>query len=105
MPSEPFDYGEKKDDGQYENHPTIDDGEFVQPVRRSYVHDDCGGVTTMGDSIAKSVARDPNYYSKTFCAECGDYVDTDTVSWERDGASWVIEDESIEEWMEGSDDE
>lgn len=72
-PPEDFDYGERREDGQYQNHPTTDEGEFVQPVRRSYTHDECGQTTKMGAHIAKSFARDPRQYSKTFCASCGDY--------------------------------
>jgi hypothetical protein len=44
---------------------------FVRPVRRSYVHDKCGGVTTMGLALAETYARDPGFYSGTFCAGCG----------------------------------
>jgi len=44
---------------------------FVRPVRRSYVHDKCGGVTTMGLALAETYARDPGFYSGTFCAVCG----------------------------------
>jgi hypothetical protein len=43
---------------------------FVRPVRSSYVHDKCGGVTTMGLSLAETYARDPAFYSGTFCAIC-----------------------------------
>src|SRR5574340_1769167 len=43
---------------------------FLRPVRYSYVHDKCGGVTTMGQSIAETYARDPSFYSGTFCAHC-----------------------------------
>ncbi len=43
---------------------------FVRPVRQSYVHDKCGGVTTMGLALAETYARDPSFYSGTFCAVC-----------------------------------
>lgn len=43
---------------------------FVRPVRRSYVHDKCGSVTTMGQAIAETYARDPFFYSGTYCACC-----------------------------------
>lgn len=80
-PNDGFDYGEKRDDGQYERHPTTDDGEFVQPVRSSYVHDECDGTTTMGTKLAESFARDPHQYGKTFCAVCGDYFSLDEFVW------------------------
>lgn len=44
---------------------------FVRPVRRSYVHDKCGAATTMGLALAETYARDPGFYSGTFCATCG----------------------------------
>lgn len=44
---------------------------FVRPVRRSYKHLTCGGVTTMGQSLAETYARDPHFYSGTFCCRCG----------------------------------
>lgn len=43
---------------------------FVRPVRRSYVHERCGAVTTMGQALAETYARDPNFYSGTFCVGC-----------------------------------
>lgn len=43
---------------------------FVEPVRQSYVHDKCGQTTTMGRALAETYARDPYFYSGTFCATC-----------------------------------
>ena len=43
---------------------------FVRPVRRSYVHDTCGATTTMGHALAETYAREPDFYSGTFCATC-----------------------------------
>lgn len=43
---------------------------FVEPVRRSYVHEKCGTVTTMGQALAETYARDPFFYSGTFCCGC-----------------------------------
>ena len=44
---------------------------FVRPVRRSYVHLKCGILTTMGQTLAETYARDPGFYSGTFCCGCG----------------------------------
>lgn len=44
---------------------------FVQPVRRTYVHKKCGVATTMGLALAETYARDPSFYSGTFCVGCG----------------------------------
>ena len=44
---------------------------FVRPVRRSYKHLTCGSVTTMGQTLAETYAREPDFYSGTFCCHCG----------------------------------
>lgn len=44
---------------------------FVRPVRRSYKHEKCGGVTSMGQAIAETYARDPKFYGATMCVHCG----------------------------------
>lgn len=92
-PPEDFDYGERKEDGQFENYPTVDDGEFEQPVRESYVHEGCGGTTTMTGDLPESVARDPEFYGKTFCATCGVHVPVEEVHWKEDGQPWVMNDD------------
>ena len=52
----------------------LSDGErakgFVRPVRRSYVHDKCGVLTTMSLALAETYASNPYFYSGTFCAGC-----------------------------------
>lgn len=58
---------------------------FVKPVRRSYTHKPCGGITTMGVALAETYARDPNFYSGTFCCECGKHFPLDQFNWEPDG--------------------
>ena len=46
---------------------------FVRPVRRSYVHEACHGLTTMGQTLAETYARQPDFYSGTFCCHCGSH--------------------------------
>lgn len=43
---------------------------FVEPVRAEYVHLKCGTRTIMGRDLAETYARDPEFYSGTFCAGC-----------------------------------
>jgi hypothetical protein len=43
---------------------------FVRPVRLSYWHIVCGRVTTMGQALAETYARQPGFYGSTFCAHC-----------------------------------
>ncbi|MER8941310.1 hypothetical protein NKH82_17645 [Mesorhizobium sp. M0915] len=44
---------------------------FVRPVRRTYTHLKCHSDTTMGQTLAETYARDPYFYSGTFCCACG----------------------------------
>ena len=44
---------------------------FVRPYRDAYRHLKCGKKTTMSRSIAETYARDPFFYSGTFCTTCG----------------------------------
>lgn len=43
---------------------------FVRPVRRTYVHQECGAVTTMAQGIAETYAREPGFYGSTYCTRC-----------------------------------
>lgn len=54
---------------------------FVQAVRSSYRHLPCGGVTTMGQSLSETYARNPWFYSGTFCTTCGSHYDLDQFEW------------------------
>ncbi len=54
---------------------------FVRPVRRTYIHSICGAETRMGDSIAETYARDPKFYSGTFCVRCKMHFPLDQFVW------------------------
>lgn len=43
---------------------------FVRPVRDAYRHLKCRAITTMGRDLAETYARDPTFYSGTFCSTC-----------------------------------
>ena len=43
---------------------------FVRPLRFEYTHLKCGTNTRMRRTIAESYARDPAFYSGTFCVAC-----------------------------------
>ncbi len=62
-------------DGQNKTYLVLSDEErvkgFVRPVRLSYVHETCGQVTTMGQAIAETYARNPSFYGRTMCVACG----------------------------------
>lgn len=55
---------------------------FVKPVRRSYTHDKCGTLTTMGLALCETYARDPRFYTGTFCCGCGTHFPLDQFHWE-----------------------
>lgn len=68
---------ELRPDGQQEKYLVLSEEErakgYVRPLRRSYVHLKCGAVTTMGQAIAETYARDPSFYGGTFCVACGNH--------------------------------
>src|SRR5437868_14439115 len=67
---------------------------FVKPLRRSYVHAfpseinrqvGCGGETTMGLAIAETYARNPRFYSGTFCVHCKQHFPLNQFTWDGGG--------------------
>jgi hypothetical protein len=46
---------------------------FIRPLYRAYIHKKCGGLTTMGLALCETYARNPKFYSGTFCAICGEH--------------------------------
>lgn len=55
---------------------------YVRHVRRSYVHDICRTVTTMGQAIAETYARDPKFYGATYCVNCAQHRPVDEFTWD-----------------------
>jgi len=68
---------ELKPNGQQKDYVVLSEEErakgFIRPVRKSYIHLKCGTETTMGLSIAETYARNPKFYSGTFCCGCGSH--------------------------------
>jgi hypothetical protein len=56
---------------------------FVEPVRHSYIHEACGTKTTMNQLLAETYAREPAFYSGTFCAGCRRHFPVSEFVWER----------------------
>lgn len=54
---------------------------FVRPVRTSYVHRKCGTLTTMSRALAETYARDPKFYSGTFCVGCREHFPVAEFVW------------------------
>lgn len=61
---------------------------FVRPVRRDYVHRTCGVRTVMSQDIAETFARDPKFYSGTFCVGCRKHLPLAEFVW--DGTNEVV---------------
>lgn len=79
---------------------------FVRPYRDAYKHvgrveqlvndagenthapriGGCGTVTTMGRALSETYARDPNFYSATFCVGCNRHLPLAEFAWTADGA-------------------
>lgn len=74
--------------GQYSDYWVLSDEEkqkgFVRPLRRSYTHKSCGTSTKMSLSIAETYAREPSFYSATFCVNCRKHFPLDQFTWDDD---------------------
>lgn len=72
--------------GQHQSYWVLSEAErakgFVRPVRRSYVHDKCGTLTTMGVALAETYARDISFYGATFCVGCKDHMPVSEFKWD-----------------------
>lgn len=58
---------------------------FVRPYRDRYRHLKCGTITTMGDKLSATYARDPSFYGATYCCGCGEHLPVEEFVWTRDG--------------------
>lgn len=55
---------------------------FIRPVRDSYVHKTCGGLTRMNRSIAETYAREPKFYGATYCIGCQKHLPVSEFLWD-----------------------
>lgn len=78
---------------------------FVRPLRRAYVHvgvggheidpndiskhgrtgTACGALTSMGLALSETYARDPKFYTATFCVGCNVHLPVAEFVWDADG--------------------
>lgn len=61
---------------------------FSRPVRTSYRHNVCKQITSMSQAIAETYARDPAFYTGTYCWYCRAHFpvgDTGDFVWVDDG--------------------
>jgi len=68
---------EKLADGQNADHYVLCPEDrakgYVEPFRIDYIHEKCGGVTSMPRACAETYAVQPDYYGSTFCCHCHGY--------------------------------
>jgi len=55
---------------------------FVRPLRRAYIHDTCGVVTSMSLPIAETYARNPKFYGATYCMGCMMHLPVTEFRWD-----------------------
>lgn len=77
----------QKEQGQNECYLVLSEEErakgFVRPVRNSYIHTTCGTVTTMGNALSETYARDPKFYGRTYCCGCGTHFPVSEFKWDK----------------------
>lgn len=61
-------------DGMQKNYAILSDAErakgYARPLRHTYIHNRCGASTTMASALAETYARDPEFYTETYCCAC-----------------------------------
>ena len=76
----------KKETGQNDCYLVLSEEErakgFVRPYRDTYIHKTCNAVTKMGKALSETYARDPNFYSHTFCVACNTHLPVSEFLWD-----------------------
>lgn len=76
----------QKETGQNECYLVLSEEErakgFIRPVRNSYIHKKCGGVTTMGSALSETYARNPKFYGATYCTGCKTHLPVSEFLWD-----------------------
>jgi hypothetical protein len=57
-----------------------------QPYESEHRVGGCGTVTTMGRALSETYARDPKFYSHTFCVRCNRHLPVSEFVWTADNA-------------------
>jgi hypothetical protein len=66
---------------KYEEYPKSDSPVVGRFWTESQLHSGCGVVTTMGQALAETYARDPEYYGATFCCGCKRHIAVEEFVW------------------------
>lgn len=73
----------------FEAYPESDSSVTGRYWTEAQLNSGCGTVTTMGQSIAETYAREPGFYGATFCCGCGKHLpvgEHGEFVWEPDGS-------------------
>jgi len=90
LTTDPFDPrlkdGQKNKEGQHEIYLVLSEEErakgFIRPYRDKYIHKTCGVVTKMGQALSETYARNPKFYSGTFCVGCNKHFPVSEFLWD-----------------------
>lgn len=63
----------------------INDGDYGNDKDQQHRVDGCGTVTTMDRALSETYARDPKFYSHTFCVNCNRHLPVAEFVWTADG--------------------
>lgn len=58
---------------------------FIRPVRTTYRHAKCKTITSMGQALSETYARDPKFYGATYCVGCQAHFPVSEFTWVVDG--------------------
>lgn len=68
-------------DGPFQSVTQYDHAHILRDHRKG----GCGTVTTMGQALSETYARDPKFYGATFCVGCNRHLPVDEFIWTADG--------------------
>lgn len=69
----------------YEEYPESESPKVGRTWTRAQLDSGCGTVTTMGEKIAQTYARKPDFYGATYCCGCRKHLPVGEFIWTADG--------------------
>lgn len=77
--------GEPGHDGECIQSTTLSQPEAALAQEKRMHPVGCGVVTTMGQALSETYARDPKFYGATFCCGCNKHLPVAEFAWTKDG--------------------
>lgn len=72
----------------YEEYPKSDNSAVGRFWTQKELDSGCGSLTTMGVALSETYARQPDFYSATFCCGCGTHFPVKEFIW--DGTNEIV---------------